>query len=123
MIFEFADDDPVKSGLISIHTANITQYGGLILGLRQANEECRYKVETPSLIGWAQKQNQHWYGFMPLFTWSHGMAVIILSYAPICLITVPLRINVKLRLVDDIINLLIAWYATNIFTYEKVWLT
>ena len=46
----------------------MTQYAGLIPGLRPANEERRYKVETSSLIGLAQKQNQHWYGFMPLFT-------------------------------------------------------
>ena len=32
---------------------------GLILGLRPANERRRYKV-TPSLIGWAQTQNQPW---------------------------------------------------------------
>ena len=30
---------------------------GIILGLRPANERRRYKV-TPSLIGWAQTQNQ-----------------------------------------------------------------
>ena len=28
-------------------------YSGLILGLRPANERCRYKI-APSLIGWAQ---------------------------------------------------------------------
>ena len=32
---------------------------GLILGLRPANERRCYKV-TPSLIGWAQTQNQPW---------------------------------------------------------------
>ena len=32
---------------------NTYKLAGLILGLRQANERCRYKV-TPSLIGWVQ---------------------------------------------------------------------
>ena len=41
---------------------------GLILGLPTANERRRYKV-TPSLIGWAQTQNQPWgqqYGKEPV---------------------------------------------------------
>ena len=37
---------------------------GLILGLRPANERCRYKV-TASLIGWAQTWNQPW-NYTPL---------------------------------------------------------
>ena len=34
---------------------------GLILGLRPANERCRYKL-APSLIGWSQTQIQPCYG-------------------------------------------------------------
>ena len=37
---------------------------GMILGLLRANERRRYKV-TPSIIGWAQTQNQPcWYIFI-----------------------------------------------------------
>ena len=35
---------------------------GLILGLCPANERCCYKV-MPSLIGWAQTQNQPWLSY------------------------------------------------------------
>ena len=42
-------------------------FSGLILGLRPASERRRYKV-TPSLTGWAQTWNQHWF-FKP---WHHN---------------------------------------------------
>ena len=44
----------------STYLHQVVTYSGLILGLRPANERCRYKVMA-SLIGWAITWNQPWY--------------------------------------------------------------
>ena len=62
------------------------EHAGLIIGLRPANERRCYKV-TPSLIGWAQTQNQPWHAIMlsdPLFSLHFIIHSLKFSIFPIC---------------------------------------
>ena len=88
---------------------------GMILGLRPASERRRYK-ETPSLIGWAQTQNQPW----DISVHLEGLALVSLIWSVYVYATIGFRYQNLVRSVCSSVLRRTIWYCDNSRTGKEI---